>query len=171
MGKYNLICNNLLLWWTYDDDVRGQYHLIELLLAIIQFQRYNYLYVVCFVRWDSNLQAKLFILQYGLLPFRCSWSCLVFLLRSGLLQEVLGQFCWLLLVVRCWIYCFLWSSELVFVITIIICDMLTLSVHCLDIYQLPFKCYDSCNSAFCGEWVDSNKDWRIWSFWYCGGQC
>lgn len=38
-----------------------------------------------------------------------------------------------------------------------------------DIYELPVKHNDPRNSAIYIEWVDSNKDWRIWGFWHCWG--
>lgn len=40
---------------------------------------------------------------------------------------------------------------------------------CSDIYQFPFKCNDSYNAAICCEWMDSNKHWRLWSFWHSWG--
>lgn len=52
-------------------------------------------------RWVFTLQAKLYTLQCGLLRFHYLWSCWVSLPRSGLLLEVLGQYCWHWPVVRC----------------------------------------------------------------------
>lgn len=38
-----------------------------------------------------------------------------------------------------------------------------------DIHKLPVKCDDTCNTAIYFEWMDSNKDWRLWSVWYSWG--
>jgi hypothetical protein len=39
----------------------------------------------------------------------------------------------------------------VLVVAMILWNLLTLNIICLDIHKLPFKRDDSCNSAFCGK--------------------
>lgn len=39
---------------------------------------------------------------------------------------------------------------IILVVAMILWNLLTFNIICLDIYKLPFKCDDSCNSAFCG---------------------
>lgn len=37
-----------------------------------------------------------------------------------------------------------------FLVPMILWNLWALNIICLDIYKLPFKCDDSCHSAFCG---------------------
>jgi hypothetical protein len=62
------------------------------------------------------------------------------------------------------LYCILW------IVTIIVYGHSEyILVINSDIYELLVKYNDPRNSAICIEWVDSNKDWRIWGFWYSRG--
>ena len=72
---------------------------------------------------------------------------------------------------------FTWSRDLgrfTHILNMILCFLCTsfelfLLLLCSDLHQLSFKCNDSCDTAICCEWMDSDKDWRLWSFWYCRG--
>ncbi len=39
-----------------------------------------------------------------------------------------------------------------------------------DFHKLSVKCHDPCNKTICGEWVDSDQDWRPGSFRHCWGK-
>ena len=118
-------------------------------------------------RWDFNLLGKQCILLYGLLRFHFSWSCWASLHKNGSLLEVLGQF-WLLLPAERWYLDCILIISFFWIVTVPL--VITFSSYAVpDFDELSFKCHDSCNAALCFEWVDSNKDWRLWSFWYCGG--
>lgn len=132
-------------------------------------------------RWDFNLLGKHCILLYGLLLYHFSWSCWVSLHKNGSLLEVLGQF-WLLLLAERWNLILILITGFFGISTVSFrrsfsCFMLKIFhknwvFFCFlvpDFDKLSFKCYDSCNPAICFEWVDSNKDRRLWSVWYCGG--